>query len=240
MFRKQPVNYCGVHISIHQVTNKIWETYLPEQVIEELSITIRVFKFNIYGSMHRKYIPIYIKQDATLHSLFIPGNCSTCFGWYCHPSSGAHTTVSTASPLLLPAATAAVTMWQIPDAVDTVVCAPDDGWGYHPKHVEQFPDINKLCKVASCWMYIGIYRTYSHLVSKIQNDHRRNKCIQNMWKVECKENIGRVHNRRRMLDNKKKQGHNARRRVKFIEIHLAKMVQSCWKCKTKEYQYKLQ
>jgi hypothetical protein len=26
-----------------------------------------------------KYIPIYIQQDATLHSLFISGNCSTCF-----------------------------------------------------------------------------------------------------------------------------------------------------------------
>jgi len=32
----------------------------------------------------------------------------------------------------------AVTVWQIPDAADTVVCAPDDGWRYHPKHVEQF------------------------------------------------------------------------------------------------------
>jgi hypothetical protein len=31
--------------------------------------------------------------------------------------------------------------WQIPDAVDTVACAPDDGWEYHLKHVEQFPDI---------------------------------------------------------------------------------------------------
>ena len=40
---------------------------------------------------------IYIQQDATLHSLFISGNCSTCSGWYLHPSSGAHTTVSTAS-----------------------------------------------------------------------------------------------------------------------------------------------
>jgi hypothetical protein len=29
---------------------------------------------------------------------------------------------------------------EIQDAVDTVVCAPDDGWRYHPKHVEQFPD----------------------------------------------------------------------------------------------------
>jgi hypothetical protein len=29
----------------------------------------------------------------------------------------------------------------------------------HPKHVEQFPDINKLCNVASCWIYtyIGIH-----------------------------------------------------------------------------------
>jgi len=54
-------------------------------------------------------IPIYIQQDATLHSLLISGNFSTRFGWY------------------------------------------------HPKHVEQFPDMNKLCNVASCWIYIGIY-----------------------------------------------------------------------------------
>jgi len=39
----------------------------------------------------------YIQQAATLHSLFISGNCSTCFGCYFHSSSGAHTTVSTAS-----------------------------------------------------------------------------------------------------------------------------------------------
>jgi len=36
-------------------------------------------------------------------------NCSTCFGWYIHPSSGAQITVTTASgtgqPLLLPVAT---------------------------------------------------------------------------------------------------------------------------------------
>ena len=51
----------------------------------------------------------------------------------------------------------------IPDAVDTVVCAPDDGWRYHPKHVEQFPDINKLCNVASFWMYIGIHLQCTYL-----------------------------------------------------------------------------
>jgi hypothetical protein len=30
--------------------------------------------------------------------------------------------------------------WDKSGQVVTVVCAPDDGWWYHPKHVEQFPD----------------------------------------------------------------------------------------------------
>jgi hypothetical protein len=53
----------------------------------------------VFRHVHHRYIPIYvyIQQDATLHSLFISGNGSTCFEWYFHPLSGAHTTVSTAS-----------------------------------------------------------------------------------------------------------------------------------------------
>ena len=39
----------------------------------------------------------------------------------------------------------------------SVLWVTDDGRKYHTKHVEQFPDINKLCNVASCWTYIGIY-----------------------------------------------------------------------------------
>jgi hypothetical protein len=70
----------------------------------------------------------------------ISGNCSTCFGWYHRPSSGAHTTVSTASGICH-AVTATCRYHGIPDAVDTVVCVPDDGWWYHPKQVEQFPDL---------------------------------------------------------------------------------------------------
>jgi hypothetical protein len=46
--------------------------------------------------MHLKYIPVYIQQDTTLHSLFVSRNCSTCFGQYHHPSSEAQTTISTA------------------------------------------------------------------------------------------------------------------------------------------------
>jgi hypothetical protein len=58
---------------------------------------------------------------------------------------------------------------QIPDAVDTFVCAPDDVWKYHPNCVEMFPDINKLCKVASCWIYIGILLAHPILhISKIR------------------------------------------------------------------------
>jgi len=74
------------------------------------------------------------------------------------------------TPLLLPAAVVeelelrsnSSTVWQIPDAVDTFVCTPNDGWRFQPKRVEQFPDINKLCKVASCWIYIGIYLRCTH------------------------------------------------------------------------------
>jgi len=47
----------------------------------------------------------------------------------------------------------------LPDTVDTVIWAPDDGWRHHPKHVEQFTDINKLYIVASCWIIIDTYYT---------------------------------------------------------------------------------
>ena len=51
------------------------------------------------------------------------------------------------------------TVWQIPDTVDTVVRPPDDGWWYHPKHVEQFPDkIN--CVTLHLVGYIYIYIIY--------------------------------------------------------------------------------
>jgi hypothetical protein len=33
------------------------------------------------------------------------------------------------------------TVLPVPDAVITVICAPDDGWSYHPKHIEQFTEL---------------------------------------------------------------------------------------------------
>ena len=38
------------------------------------------------------FLLIYFQRRATLRSLFLE-KFSTCFGWYLHPSSGAHTTV---------------------------------------------------------------------------------------------------------------------------------------------------
>jgi len=42
------------------------------------------------------YSNIYPTRCNVTHFIF-SGNCSTCFGWYHHPSSGAQKTVTTAS-----------------------------------------------------------------------------------------------------------------------------------------------
>ena len=49
----------------------------------------------------------------------------------------------------------------VPEAVVTVLCAPDDGCGWHPKHVEwTCRIINGLLCVASRWTVIKIDRCY--------------------------------------------------------------------------------
>ena len=86
-----------------------------------------------------KYSNIYPTRCNVTQFIFF-GNCSKCFGWYHHPPLGVQTTVSTASGICHTVTRqVAVTVWQMPGAVDTVVCAPNDVWWYHPKHVEQFP-----------------------------------------------------------------------------------------------------
>jgi hypothetical protein len=85
------------------------------------------------------------------------------------------------SPIVRSAYNCIYSIWylsHIPDAVDTVVCAPDDGWKYHPKHIEQFPDINKLCNVASCWIFIGILLAHPILhISRIKVNPLQTKRI---------------------------------------------------------------
>jgi hypothetical protein len=42
--------------------------------------------------------PVYPTR-CNVTQFILSGNCSTCFGWYLHPSSGAQTSVSTASDI---------------------------------------------------------------------------------------------------------------------------------------------
>jgi len=41
------------------------------RVKSHLQFASIIRSFNVYESVHRKYIPVYIQQDAMLHSLFI-------------------------------------------------------------------------------------------------------------------------------------------------------------------------
>ena len=96
-----------------------------------------------YGFVHRRSVLIIVQRDATQNSLFIILQVhSTCFGFQPHPSLGAHKTVTTAygtghnfcaaTSLHLGQATLATVeggSCTVPEAVVTVLCAPDDGCG---------------------------------------------------------------------------------------------------------------
>jgi hypothetical protein len=54
------------------------------------------FLWIIYSSSYSNYSNIYPTR-CNVTQFILSGNCTTCFGWYLHPSSGAQTTVCTAS-----------------------------------------------------------------------------------------------------------------------------------------------
>jgi hypothetical protein len=95
------LQYHNIHTKSRGWETEMWDT--PDNVmmwtghvyILTTILTLILLMWRIGWAS--KSTSIYIQQDATLLSLFISGNCSTCFGWYHHTSSGAHTTVSTAS-----------------------------------------------------------------------------------------------------------------------------------------------
>ena len=90
----------------------------------------------------------------------VSGNCSTCFEWYLHSSSGAHTTVSTALSdrdcyLRLIAADSSNGLTN----TRCCRCSCMRSWWWvevPPETCRAVSRYNKLCNVASCWMYIGI------------------------------------------------------------------------------------
>jgi hypothetical protein len=115
-----------------------------------------------------------MKQDATLHSLFY---LETAL----HVSGGTSTHhqerkqlylrhLVFVTRLLLPAAIAAGRSNRVTNTTCCrySFCAPDDGWCYHPKHVEKFPDkIN--CVTLHLVGYILEYKfiTYFSLYSRV-------------------------------------------------------------------------
>jgi hypothetical protein len=63
---------------------KLYEKFNPLNAeLFHLLFANIIRRFNVYGSVHCKYIPIYIQQDATLHSLFIYINklCNAASCW---------------------------------------------------------------------------------------------------------------------------------------------------------------
>jgi len=98
---------------------------------------------------HTKFVCLWFRSSLTYinkcptrcntSSLFIILQVhSTCFGCQLHPSSGVHKTVSIAS------------------GNGHILCTPDDGCGWHPKHVEwTCRIINRLLCVASRWTIIN-------------------------------------------------------------------------------------
>jgi len=111
---------------------------------------------------------IIVQRNETQSSLFIIMQVhSTCFGCQPHSSSGVHKFItSAAGTVQLPPSNvaslafprwrevAAQKIWPVPEAVVTVMCTPDDGYGWHPKHVKWI--INRLLCVASGCTSINI------------------------------------------------------------------------------------
>jgi len=107
----------------------------------------------------QKPMSIIVQQDATIYSLLYFCKLLYMFRLVTPPIIRINITVITASGTGQPAfatfhcrgavGTAvarptaprqqkvAKAVWPVPDAVIIVICAPDDGWSYHPKHVER-------------------------------------------------------------------------------------------------------
>ena len=61
-------------------------------------------------------------------------------------------------------------LWPVPEALVTVLCTPDDGCGWPPKHVEwTCRIINRLLCVASRWTIIHIFEIHVFLLVFLSN-----------------------------------------------------------------------
>jgi len=74
-------------------------------------------------------------------------------------------------------------IWPVPEAVVTVLCTPDDGCGWHTKHVEwTCRIITRLLCVVSCWIIINTGKYSRHFrncwpINVTSHEMRRYKYI---------------------------------------------------------------
>jgi len=132
-------------------------THLPYSSRHTFGLLLLLL-FYVYGSVHRWSISITVQRDATQSSLFIILLVhSMCFG--CQPHLRYCSYLPPLAKLAWPRwrEVAAQKIWPVPVAVVTVLCTPDDGCVWHPKHVEwTCRIINRLLCVASRWTVIDI------------------------------------------------------------------------------------
>ena len=116
------------------------------------------------------FVLTVVQRDATQSSLFIILQVhSTCFGCQTHPSSSTQycnyslrycaaaslQRSQARSPSLATLEGGSCTkIWPVPDAVVTVLCTPDDGCGWRPKHVEW------TCRIINRLLYCNALDNY--------------------------------------------------------------------------------
>jgi len=87
--RQMNVSMLLLLIIIRVASGRSVVTYVKEKTVRCLNATLA------HGNFLQTYSNIYPTR-CNVTQFVVPGNYSTCFGWYHHPSSGAQTNVSTA------------------------------------------------------------------------------------------------------------------------------------------------
>ena len=86
---------------------------------------------------------------------------------------------------------AAQKIWPVPEAVVTVLCTPDNGYIWHPKHVEwTCRIINRLLCVSSLWTVINISIPNFVIIFELLMDCRKSQTEEEVsrcavWKMSC-------------------------------------------------------
>jgi hypothetical protein len=71
---------CSPMLSVRKQCSGKWEHCVFSVFVSQCSLTLILLMWRIGLVPNSIPIYVYIQQDAKLHSLFISGNCSTCFG----------------------------------------------------------------------------------------------------------------------------------------------------------------